>query len=87
MERFLLCLGLAMSACAQSAPPYAMGALHESGQGVTGAFEGWFKNPDGTFSLLLGYFNRNTKEELDIPIGPKNSIQPGGPRRTKSHPT
>ena len=49
------------------------------GPGITGAFEGWFKNPDGTFSLLLGYFNRNTKEELDIPIGPNNRIEPGGP--------
>jgi hypothetical protein len=41
--------------------------------------EGWFKNSDGSFSILLGYFNRNTKEELDIPIGPNNSIGPGGP--------
>ena len=31
----------------------------ESGSSITGAFEGWFKNPDGTFSLLLGYYNRN----------------------------
>ena len=53
--------------------------LHESGASVTGAFEGWFKNPDGTFSLLLGYFNRNTRQALDIPIGPNNRIEPGGP--------
>jgi hypothetical protein len=53
--------------------------VHDSGQSVTGAFEGWFANPDGTFSLLLGYFNRNAKEELDIPIGPNNKIEPGGP--------
>ena len=82
MERVLLSSVLAcaaISAYAQPSAPYAMGALHESGQGVTGAFEGWFKNPDGTFSLLLGYFNRNTKEELEIPIGPGNSIEPGGP--------
>jgi hypothetical protein len=56
-----------------------MEPLHDSGQGVTGAYEGWFKNPDGTFSLLFGYFNRNVKEELDIPIGPNNRIEPGGP--------
>jgi len=55
--------------------------LHESGAGVTGAFEGWFKNPDGTYSLLLGYYNRNQKQELDIPIGPDNRIEPGGPDR------
>ena len=52
---------------------------HDSGQSVTGAFEGWFPNPDGTFSILLGYFNRNAKEELDIPIGAENKIEPGGP--------
>jgi hypothetical protein len=55
------------------------GPLHDSGQSITGAYEGWFKNADGTFSLLFGYYNRNLKQELDIPIGPDNSIQPGGP--------
>ena len=29
--------------------------------------------------VLVGYFNRNTKQELDIPIGPNNRIEPGGP--------
>jgi hypothetical protein len=52
---------------------------HDSGQGVTGAFEGWFKNQDGTSSLLFGYYNRNQKEDLEIPIGPNNRIEPGGP--------
>ena len=54
---------------------------HESGANITGAFEGWFKNPDGSFNLLLGYFNRNTKQELEVPIGPNNRIEPGGPDR------
>jgi hypothetical protein len=53
--------------------------LHESGASVTAAYEGWFKNPDGSFSLLFGYLNRNVKEELDIPVGPDNDIEPGGP--------
>ena len=52
---------------------------HDSGQSVTAAFEGWFHNADGSFSILLGYYNRNTKQELDIPIGPENKIEPGGP--------
>ncbi len=51
----------------------------EGGNSVTGAFEGWFRNPDGTFSILLGYFNRNQKQQVDIPIGPNNRIEPGGP--------
>jgi hypothetical protein len=53
--------------------------VHDSGQSVTGAFEGWFANPDGSFSLLFGYFNRNAKEEVDIAIGPNNKLEPGGP--------
>jgi hypothetical protein len=52
---------------------------HDSGASVTGSFEGWFKNPDGAYSLLLGYFNRNAEQEMDIPIGPNNRIEPGGP--------
>jgi len=52
---------------------------HDSGQGVTPAYEGWFPNSDGTFSILFGYYNRNQKQELDIPIGPENHIDPGGP--------
>src|SRR6266436_4350488 len=52
---------------------------HDSGQSITGAFEGWFPNADGSFSLLLGYYNRNLKQELDIPAGPDNRIEPGGP--------
>jgi hypothetical protein len=51
----------------------------ESGQTVTGAYEGWFGNPDGSYSLLFGYYNRNKKQELDIPVGPDNRIEPGGP--------
>jgi len=52
---------------------------HDSGRSVTPAFEGWFANADGTYSILFGYFNRNMKQELDLPIGPGNKIEPGGP--------
>jgi hypothetical protein len=71
---------------AQSLPPKpgelpGVEPLHDSGQDVTPAFEGWWKNPDGTFNILFGYNNRNLKQELDIPIGPANQIMPGGPDR------
>lgn len=49
------------------------------GASVTGAYEGWFTNADGTHTLLVGYFNRNSSQELDVPIGPDNRIEPGGP--------
>ena len=51
----------------------------ERGASVTPAFEGWYPNPDGTFTLLVGYFNRNRVELLDVPIGQNNRIDPGGP--------
>src|SRR6185295_2441997 len=51
----------------------------ERGASVTPAYEGWYPNPDGSFSLLLGYYNRNSKEPLDIPVGPNNRVEPGGP--------
>ena len=70
-----------------SAPlDYARGAQQlpsepqrQFGTSVTGAFEGWFANPDGSRSFLVGYLNRNNSQALDIPIGPNNRIEPGGP--------
>jgi hypothetical protein len=64
---------------AQNPAEVSVQPAREAGQSVTGAFEGWYQNPDGTYSLLLGYFNRNTGEILDIPAGPNNRIEPGGP--------
>ncbi len=49
----------------------------ESGMSITPAFEGWYPNDDGSFTLLLGYFNRNSKETLTIPVGPNNRVEPG----------
>ncbi len=54
---------------------------HDAGQSITGVFEGWYRNPDGTFGLLFGYYNRNLKEAIDVPAGPNNRIEPGGPDR------
>src|ERR1700689_2084241 len=47
------------------------------GQNVAPVFEGWERNPDGTFSMVFGYLNRNYEEELDIPVGPANTIEAG----------
>jgi len=49
------------------------------GTSVTGAFEGWFDNADGSHTFLSGYLNRNRATEVDIPIGPNNHVDPGGP--------
>jgi hypothetical protein len=79
-------MGLLMVAGAFAQPPQGESGTKSTNapnkrDNVTGAFEGWFKNPDGTFSLLLGYFNRTEKQEFDVPIGPENKIEPSGPDR------
>jgi hypothetical protein len=49
------------------------------GTGVTPSYEGWFDNADGSHNFLVGYLNRNRSLEVDVPIGPNNKIEPGGP--------
>ena len=36
-----------------------------------------FATIPGTLMLSFGYFNRNFEQELDVPIGPDNKIEPG----------
>ena len=47
-----------------------------SGEPVAPFFEGWYVNPDGTYTFSFGYFNLNMDEALDLPIGPANFIEP-----------
>jgi hypothetical protein len=50
---------------------------HAFGQTVAPIYEGWSPNADGTRNLWFGYMNRNYDEQLDIPVGPNNFIEPG----------
>lgn len=56
--------------------PYP-GARYTRGQDVSPTFDGWESNPDGTFNLYFGYYNRNAEEEIDVPIGPENTFDLG----------
>jgi hypothetical protein len=49
---------------------------YSHGQSVVPIYHGWMENPDGTFDLFFSYINRNWQEEVDIPVGPDNNIQP-----------
>jgi hypothetical protein len=62
--------------------PYA--GQFRRGLDVVPAYDGWRPNPDGTFTLFFGYFNRNYQEELDIPIGPDNNVD-GADRGQPTH--
>ena len=52
---------------------------YATGQTIAPAYEGWERNDDGSFDLVFGYMNRNWEEVIDVPVGPGNSIEPGGP--------
>lgn len=51
------------------------------GASVTPAYDGWYDNPDGSHTFLIGYYNRNWNQDIDIPIGPNNKFEPGDPDR------
>ena len=54
---------------------------YDSGQDVQPVYEGWVRLPNGTFDLYFGYLNRNWVQQMHVPVGPSNTIQPGGPDR------
>jgi hypothetical protein len=51
------------------------------GQNVVPIFEGWAKNPDGSYAMWFGYYNRNYAETPVIPVGPENKLEPGAADR------
>ena len=51
--------------------------LTDFGSPVFPAFEGWYPNGDGTATILIGYFNQNQEQEIDLPIGELNYFSPG----------
>jgi hypothetical protein len=60
-------------ATAQTRPSF----MH--GQNVAPAYEGWEEDESGQRYFMFGYMNRNWEEELDVPAGPDNHFDPGGP--------
>ena len=53
--------------------------MYLKGESVAPAYEGWWPNPDGSFTMFFGYMNSNWEEEFDVPIGPANGFEPGDP--------
>ncbi len=78
-RRWWACLLLAGASVTAAGGQLPLEPQRETGASITPAFEGWFRNADGSFTLLVGYFNRNLKQTLDIPVGPDNRNDSGGP--------
>ena len=86
MKRTPLVLGallaLALVVGAAAAPSDVDSQIqYATGQNVAPVYEGWWQNPDGTFTMVFGYMNRNYEEELDLPIGEANRFEPDNPDR------
>ncbi|OFW24630.1 MAG: hypothetical protein A3H97_04925 [Acidobacteria bacterium RIFCSPLOWO2_02_FULL_65_29] len=73
----LLLTALAIVAAAQAGSTQSLS--FSRGQNASPGFEGWEENADGSFNFVFGYMNRNWEEELNVPIGADNNIEPGGP--------
>ncbi len=76
-----LLLGLLASAELRAQLPTSLTHLSEdplrpSGQNVIPIYDGWFANSDGTYTMCFGYFNLNTEEAVDVPLGPGNNLSP-----------
>lgn len=63
---------------APAAQRLPLAPVGRAGNAVFPALEGWWKNADGTVTFLIGYYNRN-EGTVEIPVGPNNHIDPGGP--------
>src|SRR5262245_54309278 len=86
VTRPLFVLIVLVAATGWSAAQKPDGALsgnikYNAGQSVQPIFEGWTNSADGGHQLWFGYLNRNHVEEISVPVGPSNRIEPGGPDR------
>jgi hypothetical protein len=53
---------------------YSNAVRYARGASIQPVYEGWSKNPDGSFAMWFGYLNRNHEERLNIPVGPDNGF-------------
>src|SRR5918911_1250376 len=70
---------------AQTTAAQLVNLRHWTGQPVAPVYEGFDINADGSYNMWFGYMNRNYEEEVDVPVGPDNTIDPGGDRGQPTH--
>jgi hypothetical protein len=73
-----LVLGLAVIAVAAprgSLPAEAMAEAGQESQPIYPAYDGFLKNPDGSYTLSFAYFSHNATV-VTVPPGPNNSFAP-----------
>lgn len=71
-------LALAVLVMTGARPAYA-----QRNQPIYPAYDGFLKNPDGSYTLSFGYFSHNA-EPVTMPAGPDNTFNPGPVDRGQS---
>lgn len=61
---------------AQEGVPLPQFPLSPTDRPVTPLMEGWYENPDGTYTISFGYINRNESDTIRIEAGEYNSVDP-----------
>lgn len=72
----VVCAAAGTSLHAQERQRLPLAPILPKGDEVAPFFEGWYRNDDGTFTLSFGFFNLNSEQVLDIPIGSDNFVEP-----------
>ena len=49
--------------------------IRPKGQPIIPLFDGWYPNEDGSSTICFGFFNMNSEQSLDIPLGEDNYIE------------
>ena len=60
----------------QNSPTWSPQMIRPSGRPIVPVYEGYFENPDGTYTISFGYISMNLEETMHIPLGPDNFIEP-----------
>ncbi|MEE2636232.1 MAG: hypothetical protein VYE68_03260 [Acidobacteriota bacterium] len=79
LVRIRVQLSVLVAVTLTGAAPTAHAQSFATGQTISPAYEGWVQNDDGSYDLVFGYMNRNWEQMVDVPVGPENMIEPGGP--------
>jgi len=87
LDKFSICITACLTAAccflpasvngqpiSQSNQIWSAEVIRPQGQPVIPLFDGWFPNADGSRTLCFSYFNLNTDQSLDIPVGENNYL-------------
>lgn len=57
-------------------PSHSDPVVVASGGAIIPLFDGWYRNPDDSYTLCFGYYSTNAQEDVTIPLGPSNRVEP-----------